>query len=161
MFLGINFEKVFKDLMAMLAQDRFRMELHAFDRQCLMFYPHNFFHRAIGFIGPAGHFQTFRQGGLINHQGMIAHGRKRVGQASEHALAVMVDGGSFAVHHVTGADDMTAEGLADALMTQADAENRDPAGEGVDDRQRHAGRLSAQLVRRHRPAAAAHGSRSS
>ena len=42
------------------------------------------------------------------------------------------------MHDVPGADDASAEGLADALVAQADAEDRDLAGEAFDGGQRDA-----------------------
>jgi hypothetical protein len=50
------------------------------------------------------------------------------------------------VHHLTGADDVAAKRLADALMPQTDAEDRNFTGEGINGGQRH-----ARLVRRTGP----------
>ena len=45
------------------------------------------------------------------------------GQAGEDSLAVVRDGAGFAVHEVLGADDLAAEGFADGLVAEADAED--------------------------------------
>ena len=55
-------------------------------------------------------------------------------------------GDSLAVHHALRAHDRAAERLADRLVAEAHAENRDLAGEALDQRHRDAG-----LVRRARP----------
>jgi len=67
---------------------------------------------------------------------MIAHHGEGAGQAGEHALPPVVDLGGLAVHDMPSADDVAAEGLADALVAQADAEDRDLAGEAFDGGQR-------------------------
>ena len=60
---------------------------------------------------------------------MVAGGLEGVFQASEDGLAVVVDHGGFAVHKSVGPDDAGSEAMADALMTQTNAEQRDLASE--------------------------------
>ena len=47
-----------------------------------------------------------------------------VGRPAEYALAVVIDCAGLAVHQVAGADDLAAEGFADGLVAQADAQDR-------------------------------------
>ena len=66
---------------------------------------------------------------------MVAGGHEGIGQAGEDALAVVVDLRRLAVHEVGGRNHLAAVGLADALIAQADAEDRDLAGQLVERRQ--------------------------
>src|SRR6185437_9991172 len=59
---------------------------------------------------------------------MVAGRGEGVRQSGEDAAAVMADLAHLAVHRHGGADHLAAEGLADRLMTEADAEQRDRAG---------------------------------
>jgi hypothetical protein len=61
----------------------------------------------------------------------------RVGEPREEALPVVVDLRGLAVHEVGGGHDLTAVGLADALVPEAHAEQRDLAGQLRDGRQAH------------------------
>ena len=66
------------------------------------------------------------QGAGLDDQAMVAGRLERVGQAPVDALAVVVDQRGLAVHDPVGADDLRAEGVADALVAEADAQQRDP-----------------------------------
>ena len=54
--------------MAVFGQNRFGMELYAFNRQGFMTEPHDFIETAIGILRPGGDFKTIRQGFAFNHQ---------------------------------------------------------------------------------------------
>ncbi len=114
------------------------MELHALDRQGFVAHAHDFVDVAVRGLGPGGDVQAIRGGGFVDDQGMIAHHGEGAGQAGEYALPPVVDLGGLTVHDVPGADDVSAEGLADALVAQADAQDRDLAGETFDGGQRDA-----------------------
>ena len=62
---------------------------------------------------------------------MVAHGSKWAGDAVEQLIVAVDDGTGFAVHQPRRADDLAAERLANRLVTQAYAENRDLTGEGA------------------------------
>ena len=74
---------------------------------------------------------------------MIAADPQRLGQAGKNAQTIMMDQAFFAVHRLCGPDHPAAKSLADGLMTQTDAEDRDPAGKMADHLQGNPG-----LVRR-------------
>ena len=60
---------------------------------------------------------------------MIAGGGEGIGHAREKVLAVVLDGGGFAVHHAVIDDDLRAEDMADALVAEADAKERQARAE--------------------------------
>jgi hypothetical protein len=60
-------------------------------------------------------------------------------QAFEHAFVFVEHRAGLAVHDLAGADYIAAKGLADGLMAQAHAQNRQLAGEVLDDVNRDAG----------------------
>src|SRR5262245_5038312 len=70
---------------------------------------------------------------------MIAGRVEGIGQAGEDARIVVVDGRGLAVHDTRRADHVAAEGGADRLVAEADAEDRDRAREALDQRHRDAG----------------------
>ena len=61
--------------------------------------------------------------GAVDDQRVVAGGLERVGQAGEHALAVVADQRGLAVHDLRGPHHLPAEDLADALVAEADAEH--------------------------------------
>jgi hypothetical protein len=141
--------------MPMLGQNRFGMELHAFDVECLMADAHDFIDIAFLVLRPGGHFQAVGQGRLFDHQGMITGRGERVFEPLEHADVMVVNLGGLAVHDLLGMDDVAAEGVTDALMAKADTEDRIAAGELHDRLDRDAGfprgagaRRNHDLVRR-------------
>ena len=60
---------------------------------------------------------------------MVAGGDEGVREAGEDPLAVVVDLRGLAVHQMRGRDDAAAVGLPDALVAQADAQQRDLPGQ--------------------------------
>src|SRR5437867_9532437 len=77
---------------------------------------------------------------------MIARRLERLRQPGEQPPAVVVDERRLAVHDARRAHDRPAEGGADRLMAQADAEDGDRAGEALDE-----GHRDARLARGARP----------
>ena len=59
----------------------------------------------------------------VDHQRVVAGGLERLGQAGEHAGAVVADQRRLAVHDLRGPHDLAAEDLADALVAEAHAED--------------------------------------
>ena len=84
-----------------------------------------------------------RQAVALDDQAVVARGLERRGQAAEDALALVVDGAELAVHDLAGAHHPAAEGLADRLVAEADAEQRRPGLGGGGDQ----GEADAGLVR--------------
>ena len=53
---------------------------------------------------------------------MVARAGHGLREVAEDAAVVVLDGRGFAVHELRGADDLGAEGCADGLVAEADAE---------------------------------------
>ena len=68
----------------------------------------------------------------LDHQAVVAGGLERVGQAAIDALAVVVDHEVLPCMIRSARTILRAEGVADALVAQADAQQRDSGGEPVD-----------------------------
>ena len=71
-------------------------------------------------------------------QRVVTARHKRVRQIGEKARGIMMDGGGDAVHGFCCAGDDGAERLADALVAEANAEDRDFAGKSADNIERGA-----------------------
>ena len=104
------------------------MELHPLHRQFLVAHGHD-----DAAVGPSRHLQAVREALPLDGQRVVTHSGKRVGQAGQHALPLVVDEGQLAVHDLAGAGHDAAEDLADALVAEADPQDRDLAGEVADD----------------------------
>src|SRR4051812_7380240 len=65
----------------------------------------------------------------FDDQGMVAPRLDRLAQAGEQAGAVMQDARGAAMHRGAGMDHAAAEGFADALVAEADAKDRQLAGQ--------------------------------
>src|ERR1700722_5795705 len=70
---------------------------------------------------------------------MVAAGWKFLGHAAEQAAAVMQHGRHLAMHQARRAHDFPAEHLHQGLVAEANAEDRDAAGERLDHAHRNAG----------------------
>src|SRR5690606_21684293 len=68
MALRVSFEEVLQHGVAVLGEDGFGMELHAFDRQRPVTQAHDLVDAAIGVSGPDGDFEAIRQGLLFDNQ---------------------------------------------------------------------------------------------
>src|SRR5258707_6301193 len=95
------------------------MKLHAPNRKLLMLHAHDF-----TFVGLGRNFQTIRQSVALDYQRMIARGGKRIRHTLEEILSVMLNERRFAVHHSVIHNDVAAENVPDALMSETDAERR-------------------------------------
>ena len=81
--------------------------------------PHAHHHAVLGLRGQL----EVRRQRLRDHERVVAPGRERLRDAAKDAGAVVVDVRRLAVHELAGAHDLAAEGDADALVPQADAEH--------------------------------------
>src|SRR5690606_34010367 len=124
-----GFQKIREQLVPVFSEDGLGMELHTFDRQAAVAHAHDLLDAAIGIFGPCSDFEAVGQAFLLDHQRVVASGIEGVRQAAEHTLPAMVDGGYLAVHDAPGANDPATEGGADGLVAEADAEQRNAAGE--------------------------------
>src|SRR5208282_1067301 len=136
--LILEAEEICEELRAGGGEHGFGVELDAFDREIAVAEAHD---HAVFRHGGDG--QAARESAAFDHQRMIARGGERAGQAAKQGFAVVADLAGFSVHEARGADHAPAKRLADALMTEADAEDGYLRGEAAD--QLHA---DARLARR-------------
>ena len=104
------------------------MELHTPDGKLFVFNAHDF-----PFIGLGGDLQAVRKAIAANNERMISRGGKWIGHACEEVLAVVLNGGSLAVHHPIVHDHVCPEHVPDALVPQAHAQRGDLRAERPDD----------------------------
>jgi len=71
-------------------------------------------------------------GGAIDHQRMVARGLERAIDASEHAVALVLDRRELAMHRDGCPHHLAAEHLPDCLVAEADAEQRNGRGRRLD-----------------------------
>ena len=119
-----------------ISHDGFRVKLHPFHIQGLMTDPHQ-----LTLIRMGRGLKAIRQGGFLNHQGMIAHPGKGIIQSEEHPAIIVMHGTGFTVHHSARPDHLAAECLADGLMTETDPEDRDFTAEILNSLNRDPGLL--------------------
>ena len=129
-----HLEEIAQQVMAVFRGNRFGVELHAVDRALDMAKAHDF-----AVAGMGGGAQARWQGFRLDGERVIARRREGAGQAGEQAGGVMVNRAGLAVHDLLGRDDITAKGLADRLVTEADAEQGQVGGELADDVETDAG----------------------
>ncbi|MNH13845.1 hypothetical protein D3C81_839810 [compost metagenome] len=108
------------------------MELHPFDVQFFMTQAHDLVYRTIFKGGPGSQLQAFRQGFTLDHQRVIAGYSQRIVQTGKHTLVLVVYRTGLAMHDLAGTYDIATKGLANGLVTQANAENRQLAGKMQD-----------------------------
>lgn len=85
------------------------------------------------FGGFGGDIEAVREGLALDDERVVADGVERAGDIGKELLLVVEDGRCFAVHHAIVHHDTGAEGMADALVSQADAQQGDSSAEGADD----------------------------
>src|SRR5579885_1533503 len=114
-----NVDKVLQYQMAVLGSDAFRVKLYAVYGKVLVHYAHAEPVARFGIDGErAWHTSAFHD------QGMIPRRPERSIDADEKPSAAVADLGQLSMHR-RGPHDLAAERLADCLMTEADAEDRD------------------------------------
>src|SRR5690606_6731222 len=102
--------------------------------------------RTIIAIGPRGDFEAVGQRLARDHQRVVTRGVEVVRQTGEHTTALVPDARGLAMHDGLGPHHLAAVALAQALVTEADAENRRARAQLADQLDRNTG-----LVRRARP----------
>src|SRR6476646_9864841 len=117
-------KEVLEHLPAVLGQERLGMELHALDRQLAVPDGHD-----LSVVGGRRDVEHRGQAPALDRERVIARGVEWRGNVFEYAPLVVDDRRQFAVHHPLRADDPRAERLADRLVTETHAQNRNLAGE--------------------------------
>src|SRR5205809_5820390 len=112
-------------------------------------------------LRPGGDFELGRNG--LSHDGerVVSGGDERVREPGEHAAVVVADVRRLAVHLLAGARHRRAEGAADGLVAEADAEDRSRGAEPLDHVDRDAGLIGGPWSGRDDNALRRHGSEAS
>ena len=95
------------------------MELHPFDVVGAMTESHD---EAVGRLG--GDLEIVGDGGPVDDQRVVPRGFQWVGEPLEDTRIPVLDERGLAVHDVGGPYHRSAEHFSDALMTEADPEER-------------------------------------
>src|SRR5579885_201976 len=114
--------------------DGLGMELHALDAKRAMAEAHDLVFRCA-----SADFEAFGHRIPFDDQRMVAHRVERTWNRFEDGLAVVEDRRGLAMHQARCADDPSAKRFADALMAEADAEDRQLRRKLTQDRHRDAG----------------------
>src|SRR5688572_9575987 len=95
------------------------MKLHAFDRERAMSHAHD-----LAVFGLRRHDEAFGYRHALDYERVIARRNEIVGNAGKDPLTIVADTRHLAMHDLSRAHHFASECLADRLMTEADAENR-------------------------------------
>src|SRR5690606_17735780 len=76
-------EEILQQRVAVLAEDRLRVELHALHGVLAVAQAHDRLAAAVVAIGPGRDLEAVRQAGLLHHQGMVARGLEGIRQPGE------------------------------------------------------------------------------
>src|SRR5690606_26196030 len=96
---SVAIQEVLQQLVTVLGQDGFGMELHAFERQRAVLNAHDLFARAVSVLRPRRNLEAIRQRFLLDDERMVARCTERIREPLEHATVVVVDLRDLAVHH--------------------------------------------------------------
>ena len=110
------------------------MELHAIDRIVAMLEAHD-----DSILGLGGDLQMIRQRFSVDDQRVITGRDERIRQSLEDPLAIVLDERCLAMHQLRSADHISAEGIANRLMSETHAQHRNLAGHMLDDPDRNPG----------------------
>src|SRR5262249_5176454 len=116
---GARLEEILQQLRSFEGQKTLGVELDAMQRPVAVPHAHD-----LPLVGPGtDHEVGIGEGFPANYQRMVTRCLKRIGQAAENALTVVVDRRRLAVHDADVANHLAAENVPDTLMSQADAQH--------------------------------------
>jgi hypothetical protein len=127
-WLGTCLKEVLKNSLAVGGKDGFRMKLDAPHWVVLVAQAHD-----DAVIGFRCNLQAVWQAASFHDEGMVSCCGKWIWQSSEQLIAGVLNFTRLAVHDFGRADDVSALGLADALMTQAHAQDGNCFAKKLDD----------------------------
>ncbi len=110
--------------MTKLGQNRLGVKLDTFYRIVAVPEAHDLVNLAALQFSPGRDFQAIRQRHAIDDQGMIARRGKRRGEILENTFPLMMNRRGLAMHDTARFNDITAEHLADTLVSKANAQER-------------------------------------
>src|SRR5471030_1365444 len=138
----LNLKEIIQQLMALLAENAFRVKLDTVQRKLFMGDTHDLVRLAIAF-GPGGKREALRQALCGNDQRMVARHGKGIIQTIKNALSGMTNRRGFAMDGLTRPHHLPTKSLRHGLMPKANAENRQPLSKVGDGRHGN-----ARVVRR-------------
>src|SRR5262245_29230103 len=127
-------EEVPEERLALGGQDGLGVELHAFDGEPPVPEPHD-----LAVLRPGRDLEIGGEALLEDDERVIARGLEAGREPGEDAAPVVRDPRRLAMHLRLGARHRAAEGLSDALMAEAHAEDGSGRAQALDQRQRDAG----------------------
>src|ERR1700731_827838 len=138
----LQHEEILQELHPNVGEDRFGVELHAFDEEFAVAETHD---DAIGF---RGNFELIRKRFFLDDERVIARGGEILRQIFENCLVVVVDAAGFAVHDFRRANHASSNRKADRLMAETHAENWNHSGKPANHVHANAGILRSAGTRR-------------
>lgn len=124
---NLQLEEVFQHAHALLGGEGLRVKLDAPDGEFFVGEPHD-----LALFSLGGNFETIRQARTLDKKRVVARGLHRIGQAFENIGVAVLHGAGLAMHETISANDLASEVLPNALMPEADAEERLLSGKGLD-----------------------------
>ena len=145
---ALHLEEILNQALAVVGEDGLGVELHAFDGEGLVAEAHD--GAGVGRVGAGGDaggdLELVGDGVFADDERVVARAGHGLREVAEDGAVVVLDGLGLAVHELRRADDLAAEGCADGLVAEADAEDGDllvsrKRGEVLDERDEDAGVL--------------------
>ena len=93
------------------------MILDAFELVCFVADSHD-----LVLVCPSNDFEVVRKAAGLDHEAMVSRGFEGVGDSLVNSLSVVVDHRCLAVHDSVGPNNLCSQGVADALVSQADTQ---------------------------------------
>jgi hypothetical protein len=125
---SLQVQEILDEALAVGGEDRFGVELDTLDGKLAVAQAHDDAVR-----GARGDLELVGQAFFFDDEGMVAGAGHRRVETGEDGSAIVVDLAGFAMHELRGTDDVAAEGCADGLMAEADAEDGDFSGHVADE----------------------------
>ena len=113
-------EESLEEFVGAAAGNRFRVELHAFNRERLVANAHD-----VAVCCAGGHFEVRRERRFVDDEAVVTREDVLLADGAEESLAVQVDFFGDAVLDELGLHNLGAEGITDGLVAEAHAENRE------------------------------------
>ena len=144
---SLQLQKIRDQPFALVGENTFGMELHAFDGEFFVAQAHNHA-RAVVFSGVRADFEFGGQMIIRHDQRVVAGGGHRGGDAVKDGAAIVLDATRLTVHQFFGSYDFPAEGFAQSLVSEANAQYRNLAGKVANQFDADAGLVRSAGARR-------------
>src|SRR5262245_52694689 len=114
--------------MPMRREYGFRMKLHALDSHFPVAQAHDFVNLPSLGLCPGGNLEAVRQAFPLHYQAVVTGRLKGSAEIAKDTLSAVKNRRGFTVHYVARTYHLAAEHLPNALVTQANAEQRHDTG---------------------------------